>query len=179
MTWDAFHHRGDVLRLVVDEANRRLDGTLPLDLPGVAETFGDEAALVAALQLRWHTRLAGHIERSVMERPTDLEPAVLQAWRGTATELAGVRVLLDAHRAAPTTPEMAEALETAHRKDAVLMAAMAGLAHAFDPAAVRVGERLEARARASWQPAAEPRHKGADPVRTESLLHRIKARLAA
>ena len=67
MTWDAFHHRGDVLRSVVEEANARRDGVLPMDLPGVAETFGDETALVAALQLRWHTRLAGRIERSLMD----------------------------------------------------------------------------------------------------------------
>src|SRR6478672_10840697 len=142
MTWDAFHHRGDVLRDVVDEANRRRDGVLPTELPGVAETFGDESALVAALQLRWSTRLAGHVERSLMELPDDLETAVVSAWRATADELGGVRVILDAQREAPPTAEMAEAFEKAHRKDAVLMAAMAGLASPSDPAAVRIGERL-------------------------------------
>ena len=87
MTWDAFHHRGEVLRSVVDEANARRDGVLPMDLPGVAETFGDETALVAALQLRWHTRLAGRIERTLMDRPDDLETAVVTAWRGAAAEM--------------------------------------------------------------------------------------------
>ena len=62
-TWDSFHRRGEVLRAVVDEANLRRDGMLPTDLPGVAETFRDDLSLVAALQLRWHTRLAGTIER--------------------------------------------------------------------------------------------------------------------
>ncbi len=154
MTWDAFHHRGDVLRDVVDEANRRHDGALPTELPGVTETFGDESALVAALQLRWSTRLAGHVERSLMELPDDLETAVVGAWRATADELGGVRVILDAQRETPPSAEMAEAFEKAHRKDAVLMAAMAGLASPSDPAAVRIGERLEAD-RACGVPAAD------------------------
>lgn len=62
MTWNAYHRRGDVLRTVIAEANTRRDGILPLHLPGVTEAFGDELNLVAALQLRWHTRLAGTIE---------------------------------------------------------------------------------------------------------------------
>src|SRR6476620_5791567 len=126
MTWDAFHHRGDVLRDVVDEANRRHDGALPTELPGVTETFGDELALVTALQLRWNTRLAGHVERALNELPDDLKTAVVTAWRATAGELVGVRQILDAQRGT-AGPELAAALETAGRKDAVLMAAMAGL----------------------------------------------------
>jgi hypothetical protein len=184
MTWDAFHHRGDVLRQVVDEANSRRDGTLPLELPGVTETFGDEFHLVAALQLRWHTRLAGHIERALMEQPSDLEPAVLSAWRVTASELAGVRQILDAYRAEPSSPEMGDALETAHRKDAVLLAAMAGRANAGDANAVRIGERIEEQARAAYDPTAAPRHlrteqDGPRVTRTAGLLDRIKAHLAA
>ncbi|MEO5708591.1 MAG: hypothetical protein ABIQ59_02050 [Nocardioidaceae bacterium] len=154
MTWDAFHHRGDVLRDVVDEAIRRHDGALPTELPGVTERFGDESALVAALQLRWYTRLAGHVERALMDQPDDLETAVVSAWRAAADELDGVRRVLDAQRETPATPEIAEALHKADRKDAVLMAAMAGLASPSDPGAVRIGERLEATARAAHQPAA-------------------------
>ena len=154
MTWDAFHHRGDVLRQVVDEANARRDGTLPMELPGVTETFGDEFHLVAALQLRWHTRLAGRIERALMEQPTDLESAVLSAWRGTASELAGVRQILDAYTAHPTSQEMAEALRTSHRKDWTLLAAMAGRASINDQRAERVGRQLEEQARAAYNLAA-------------------------
>ncbi len=185
MTWDAFHHRGDVLREVVDEANARRDGTLPMELPGVTETFGDEFHLVAALQLRWHTRLAGHVERALMEQPSDLESAVLSAWRGTASELVGVRRILDALRAAPTTPQIGEALATAHRKDAVLLAAMAGKANAGDANAVRIGERIEEQARAAYNPTATPRHLRTEQDapratrRTAGLLDRIKAHLAA
>jgi hypothetical protein len=174
MTWDAFHHRGDVLRDVVDEANRRRDGALPLELPGVTETFDDASALVAALQLRWHTRLAGHVERVLMDRPDDPENAVVVGWCETATELAGVRQILDAQRENPLDPELAEALDRAHRKDAVMMAAMAGLASPSAPSAVRVGERIESAARAAYRTTAAPRHlaEGSTPV---SLVDRIKA----
>ncbi len=176
-TWDSFHRRGEVLRAVVDETNARRDGVLPMELPGVTETFGDEFNLIAALQLRWHTRLAGRIERALMEQPMDLESAVLTAWRETATELAGVRQVLDAYTAHPTSTEMAEALETSRTKDWTLMAAMAGLASATDERAARVGRRLEEHARAAYNPAVTPvrRHRGEHA----SLLNRLKAHLAA
>ena len=179
MTWDAVHHRAEVLRRVVDEADRRRDGVLPLDLPGVTETFDDELALVSALQLRWHTRLAGHIERVLMDRPDDLETAVVVGWRETADELAGVRRILDAQRETPLSPELADALDTAHRKDAVLMAAMAGLASPSDPSAVRVGERIESAARAAYRPTAAPRHLAEGTSRPVGLLDRIRAILPA
>ena len=181
-TWDSFHHRGEVLRAVVEEANARRDGVLPMELPGVAETFGDEFNLIAALQLRWHTRLAGRIERALMEQPMDLESAVLSAWRGAATELAGVRRIIDAYTAHPTSQEMAEALRTSHRKDWTLMAAMAGRASVNDERAARVGRRLEEQARAAYDPTAvsEPRHRAATEVaRQPSILSRLKAHLAA
>jgi hypothetical protein len=154
MTWDAFHHRGDVLRDVVAEAEARRDGVLPTELPGVAETFGDAHHLVAALQLRWHTRLAGSIERALQDQPDDLESAVVSAWRDAATELAGVRRVLDEQRAAPASPETGETLERAHRKEVAMLAVLAGLAHGSDVAAVRSGERLEERARATVHRAA-------------------------
>ena len=138
MTWDAFHHRGDVLRRVVDEAEARRDGVLPMELPGVTETFGDAHHQLAAMQLRWHTRLAGGIERALLDQPDDLEAAVVSAWRAAAAELAGVRRILDAHR---------EALERAHHKEVVMLAVLAGRANAADVAAVRIGERLEEQAR--------------------------------
>lgn len=179
MTWDAFHHRGDVLRAVDAEANARRDGTLPMDLPGVAETFGDESALVTALQLRWHTRLAGRIERTLMDGPDDLETAVVTAWRGAAADMAGVRQILDAQRATPATPELGVALEKARVKEAVLLAAMAGRASASDAAAVRVGERIEEKARSAYDPTRTPRHLRLEDDRPTGLLGRLKAHLAA
>ena len=179
MTWDAFHHRGDVLRTVDAEANTRRDGTLPMDLPGVAETFGDESALVTALQLRWHTRLAGRIERTLMDGTDDLEAAVVTAWRGAAADMVGIRQILDAQRATPATPELGAALEKAHAKEAVLLAAMAGKASTSDAAAVRVGERIEERARVAYDPTRTPRHLRGEDDRPTGLLGRLKAHLAA
>ncbi|MFC6342420.1 hypothetical protein ACFP8W_10545, partial [Nocardioides hankookensis] len=84
MTWTSFHRRGEVLRDVIASANRRRDGRLPMELTGVAETFGDELVLLGALQLRWHTRLAGRIERELLAEPMELEDAVVAAWHATA-----------------------------------------------------------------------------------------------
>jgi hypothetical protein len=181
MTWDAVHRRGDVLREVADEANRRRDGRLPTDLPAVSETFPDDADLVLALQLRWHTRLAGQIERALMEEPMELETAVLTAWRRTAAQLAGVRAILDSQRDAPVSAEVGEALRRADRKDWTLLAAMAGRAGAADAAASRVGRRLEEQARAAYRPAAAPRPAApvADDHRPATLLGRLRAHLAA
>ena len=78
MTWTSFHRRGDILRDVIAAADLRRDGVLPMDVDGVAETFGDDLDLLAALQLRWHTRLAGRIEREQMNQPMDLEHAVVR-----------------------------------------------------------------------------------------------------
>jgi hypothetical protein len=123
-----------------------------MDVPGVAETFGDEVALLGALQLRWHTRLAGHVERRLMDQPTDLESAVLRGWREAAAELAGVRAILDACVEQPSSPAMRDMLGTANRKDWALMAAMAGQASPGDARAAAVGRELERRARAAYRP---------------------------
>ena len=141
--------RSAVLGRVVDELNSRRDGVLPMQLPGVTDHFTDELGLLGALQLRWHTRLAGEIERALDERPDDLEAAVLTGWRRTAGELPGVRTVLDAYAEHPLDEKMARALTTARRKERVLLAAMAGRASAADAGAVRMGRRLENAARAA------------------------------
>lgn len=178
-TWDSFHRRSEVLRAVVDEANQRRDGILPTDLPGVAETFGGHAGLVAALQLRWHTRLAGRIERALMEQPMDLEAAVIGAWRRTAEELPGVRMVLDSAAAHPSSEEMADALATAQRKDWTLMAAMAGLAGPGDAGAASVGRRVEQKARTLYRPTRTPTHHRAapGPSRGDVLKDQLRGRL--
>lgn len=172
MTWEAFHRRGEVLRSVIDAADARRDGVLPMQIPGVAEAFGDERTLIGALQLRWHTRLAGTIERELMNEPMDLESAVMSAWRRTATELAGTRAILDAYTEAPTSEAMATTLSKAHRTDWMLLAAMAGKASMADRRAEAVGRAIEERARAAYRP---------DVRRTDhhgSLLRRFRAHLA-
>src|SRR3954454_14050491 len=126
MTWTSFHRRGEVLRNVIASANRRCDGHLPLELPVVAETFGDELTLLGALQLRWHPRLAGRIERELLAEPLDLEDAVVAAWHATADELPGVRAILDREQAAPRPPASSAAMAKAAAKEHVLLAMMAG-----------------------------------------------------
>lgn len=173
MTWTSFHRRGEVLRDVIASANRRRDGHLPLELPGVAETFGDELSLLGALQLRWHTRLAGRIERELLAEPLELEDAVVAAWHATADELPGVRAVLDRERTAPRSPATSAAMVKATAKEHALLAMMAGRVSTPDDAAAHVGADIEDRARATYRPA---------PVAIApptSLLGRLKAVVAA
>ena len=134
MTWTTFHRRGEILRTVISTADARRDGRLPMDVEGVAETF-DELSLIGALSLRWHTRLAGRIERELMSQPMDLEGSVATAWRRPAEELPGIRAILDHHRAFPVDAAMGEALARATAKEHVLLAVMAGRSGAADRAA--------------------------------------------
>ena len=112
MTWTSFHRRGDVLREVIAAADRRRDGRLPSDVDGVPETFADDLDLLAALQLKWHTRLAGRIEREQMTQPMDLRAAVVRAWHRTAEELPGIRAILDAQRDHPADEATADAVRS-------------------------------------------------------------------
>ena len=183
MTWAAFHRRGEVLRAVVDHADAHRDGALPTHLPGVAETFVDDLDLLAALQLRWHTRLAGRIERALLDQPADPESAVLTAWRSTASELAGVRMVLDRAVADPATDALAGALHRAQEKDWGLMASMAA-SGAPDGDAVRLGRAFEQRARDGHDLTPAPRHRAdstdaPDVTASGSLLGRLRAVLAA
>ncbi len=173
MTWTAFHRRGEVLRTVVEIADQRADGELPLYVAGVEETFADATDLLGALQLRWHTRLAGRIERELMAQPMDLERAVVTAWHRTADEMPGVRAVLDHHLEHPLDEGMARAAATAAAKEHVLLAVMAGRGGPDDAASVTVGARIEARARESYVPVP------ALVDQQHSILHRLKAALAA
>ncbi|QBR93814.1 hypothetical protein [Nocardioides euryhalodurans] len=174
MTWNAFHSRGEILRAVTVAADARRDGSLPLDVDGVRHVFADELELLGALQLRWHTRLAGRIERELMSQPLDLEAAVVRAWQQTAEDLPGIRAIIDQHRAHPLDDAMAEAMGTATAKEHTLLAVMAGRAGTLDTGAAAVGAAIEGRARATRRPGRSPRHLG-----NPRLLDRIRAVLAA
>ncbi|MBZ5737456.1 hypothetical protein [Nocardioides mangrovi] len=174
MTWTSFHRRGEILRDAIASANRRRDGLLPLDVPGVHETFPDELSLLGALQLRWHTRLAGRIERELMLQPLDLESAVVAAWQATADELPGVLAIVDRQRATPATPEIAVAMEKSAAKEHILLAMMAGRVSVPDAAAARVGAAIEEQARATYVGAPAP-----EEPEARTLLGRLKAALAA
>ncbi len=118
MTWTTFHRRGEVLRTLTSTADARRDGVLPMDVAGVRETFGDELSVLAALQLRWHTRLSGHLEHALMRQPADLDDAVVVAWHATADELPGTRMVLDHYRAEPLDDAMAGVLRHVGRQGA-------------------------------------------------------------
>lgn len=176
MTWEAFHSRGDVLRRVLDEAALRRDGQLPMDLPGVRETFRDELDLLGALQLRWHSRLHGLLERQLNEQPMDLEAAVIAAWRATADKLPGIREITDRYRANPSNDEMAHALTVATAKERQVLAMISGRVSTLEADAhgSRIGAEIEAAARAGYhlpEPVSVPGN-----VR---FLDRIRAALAA
>lgn len=174
MTWTSYRNRGEILRTVIATADARRDGLLPLDVDGVAETFGDELTLLGALQLRWHTRLAGRIERELMTHPMAFEASVLEAWRATAAELPGIRAIVDHYRAHPTDEAMAAAMDKATAKERILLAVMAGQASAHDAGAAAVGAALEERARTGWVLAPVP-----EASHPTSLLGRLKAAFAA
>ncbi len=180
MTWQTFHHRGETLRSVIAAANARRDGELPTDVEGVAETFRDELDLLGALQLKWHTRLSGYIERELASQPLDLEHAVAVAWGRTADELGGVRLVLDNYRAHPVDYAMAGAMLKATAKEHQLLAVTAGRAGLGSPdadvAAARIGATIEEYAREL--------HRGAalleqSAPRRRSLIDRLRAVVAA
>ena len=173
MTWTSFHNRGEILRSVIATAGVRRDGILPMDVSGVAETFGDELTLLAALQLKWHTRLAGHIERELVTQPLDLQGAVEVAWRNAADELPGVRKILDHYRSQPTNAAMASAMAKATAKEHILLAVMAGQSSVDDATAVPLGAKIEANARKARV------RVPAERIEQPSLLERLKAVVAA
>jgi hypothetical protein len=148
-----YEARAPLPRFVLAEAAGRRDGVLPRDVPGVPETFADDLDLVAALQLRWHTRLSGAVERSLSAGDLDLEDAVVRAYRESAAQLPGVRLVLDACVAEPESERMRQALDKATRKEAAFLAAMAGRASAQDAGAVPAGLALVRKAR-EQEPAA-------------------------
>jgi hypothetical protein len=178
MTWKSFHNRGETLRSVIATAGVRRDGILPMDVSGVTETFGDELSLLAALQLKWHTRLAGHIERELLSQPMNLQEAVEVAWGHAADELPGVRQILDHYRAEPTSDAMATAMAKATAKEYVLLAVMSGQSSVDEPLAAPLGAKIEADARLAHQSRRSvtvPSDRDGQP----SLLERLKAVVAA
>lgn len=183
MTWNAFHHRGEILQAVIDTADARRDGILPLDLPGVPETFANELDLIGALSMKWHARLSGNIERELMAQPMDLEAAITNAWRVTSHEAPGIRLIIDHYTASPSDEAMATALTRAQEKEWLKLASAAGLASDNSAPAVRAGERVTTNARVGM-PTPLPVVAGApaptvDEVETPSLVARIRAVLAA
>lgn len=175
MSWTSHHKRGEILRDVVAAVDERRDGLLPMDLPGVAETFVDELDLLAALHLRWHTRLSGRIETELAAQPMNLEDAVVQAWHSAADELPGIRTVLDRYHALPVDETMAAALARAQAKEHTVLAVMSGKGAFADPQCVQLGSLIELRARAEYVPAAEV----VERRRFVGLIDRFRSALSA
>jgi hypothetical protein len=186
MSWRTFHNRGEILRAVVDTANERRDGVLPTGVPGVAENFADDLDLIGALLLKWHARLSGNIERALLREPMDLQSAVASAWRTTAEQMPGVRLVIDRAMQHPEGPAMEQAMNRAREREWSGLAIAAGLANSHGPAAVEAGRRVEERARLRLDPTtsvAPKTDQGAGEVGTRpdavSFVDRIKAVIAA
>ena len=182
MTWKAFHNRGETLRSVIATSAVRRDGRLPMDVAGVSETFRDELDLLAALTLKWHTRLSGQIERMLAHQPMDLREAVAIAWSNTAHELPGVRLIIDHYREHPLDDAMAAAMDAARAKEHHLLAVMAGRSGIGDEAAARVGAEIEEQARLLHRgmPLVTPDAAYAESDEGRgSLLERLRAVVAA
>ena len=172
MNWSSHHRRGEVLRTVIEAADRRRDGRLPMDVEGVRDAFDDEFDLLTTLQLRWHTRLAGNLEHELAEQPLDLRAAAIAAWHRTADDLRGVRLILDRCTDEPTDPRLEAAMRKATAKEHLLLAVMAGVGSYADPQAVPLGARIAEEARRTYVPR---------PAALErpTLLSRLRAALAA
>ena len=181
MSWTTFHHRGEILRDVVDATNTRLDGIVPMDVPGVAANFENELDLIGALVLKWNARLAGNIERALAEEPDDLRAAVVAAWQTTSVELPGLRMVIDHYTDAPLSAEMDRAMTRSRNWELGRLAAAAGLASGHGPAAVRVGRTLETQARAGLDSPelSVPETHLVPAAGAPSFVERIRAVLAA
>ncbi|MGH3366759.1 MAG: hypothetical protein ACRDOY_06115 [Nocardioidaceae bacterium] len=141
MTWATHHRRDTVLHDVMTAADTRRDGALLWsEVEGAEEAFDTPTDLLLAVQMRWHTRLSGAIERQLTEQPWDIPGAVVHAWRHLASEMPGVRMILDAHADD-------DAMRTARRKEWQLLATASGLSGFDDVAAPQRGHEVEQRAR--------------------------------
>lgn len=182
MTWNAFHNRGEVLRIAIDAANTRQDGIVPMDLPGVRAQFRDELDLLSAMMLKWHARLSGQVERELMQQPLDLEHAVACAWRRTSNEMPGVRLIIDNYTANPADDAMAEAMHRAQEREWWKLAAAAGASNDESHAAARAGSRVEAIARTLTHVTDIPEDEIAELEAAQpqgTFIERIRAVLAA
>lgn len=171
MNWETFHRRGDVLQAVIREADARCDGELPMYVPGAERVFSDERDLLAALSLKWHTNLQGMLEKVYNDQPLDFEAAVVGAWRELATDLPGIRRVLD-KALESDEEEIVAMLEKSQAKERELLALWSGRVSAFqiDEFGAKVGAEVEAVARKGFE---IPTSKVAPPAPT--LFERLKA----
>lgn len=154
MTWIPPTSRDQVLQDVIDEADRRLDGQVPTDVPGVEHTFRDARTLVDVLHVRWIATLTQQVDLALTELPDEPERAVVRAWRRAARELPGTRMILDRAMESSGGRDR-ERLERRARRQRQWLAQRAGLAPVSrrpDDEAVEAGARLEEAGRRYFEP---------------------------
>ena len=145
--------RAETLRTVVATLDRRVDGTVPHDVPGLRDAFPDDLDLVGVLLLRWSARLTGALDRSLSRPTADRRAAVCEAWSQTAEQLPGVRRLLDDLLADPTTgAALRDMLLRARDIERRRLTEAAGLADQDRGQALETGRRLEQAARSQVRP---------------------------
>ncbi|MDX6278126.1 MAG: hypothetical protein QOJ72_2254 [Nocardioidaceae bacterium] len=145
MTWDAYNRRKEVLREMLDVADRHPDTITLTDLldtvDGGREAFANETELLFDIQMTWFQRLSGQLDRLVTEGADTPEIVAITAWVNAAGEMPGARALLDAN--SDTT-----ALRKAYAKEHALLAASAGVP-VNHPDLTAHGQRLQDSARES------------------------------
>lgn len=137
-TWETHRHRADALRRAV----RLLDDGRPTEVPWddeLAGTFDSPDDVLLALQDLWSRWLLGRVDLALEIDAQPAESSVALAWHEVATELSGVRRLLDRYG---DHPALRRSVQHEHR----MLAVAAGLAALADPPArsARAGQRLVA-----------------------------------
>jgi hypothetical protein len=145
MTWDAYHRRKEVLREMLEVADRHPETITLTDLldtvDGGREAFSNETELLFDIQMTWFQRLSGQLDRLVSESVDTPDIMAITAWVNAASEMPGARALLDANSDTP-------ALRKAYAKEHALLAASAGVP-ANHPDLTAHGQRLQDSARES------------------------------
>jgi hypothetical protein len=171
MTWDAYHRRKNVLREMLEIADRRPDVTLAelLDtVPDAREAFPTETDALYDLQMAWFQRLSGQMDRLLADEAESPELVPVTAWVSTAADMPGARALLDAHRDAP-------ALRKAVAKELAYLAMSAGVP-AGSPDLTSHGRRIQESARVEL--AAAPPAPTGDESRP-GIIARLRSAIAA
>ena len=149
--WDTFHRRAAAIRAVVED----LDATPTTDprwTDELAEVFDGPEDVLVALHDVWSRRVTARVEMA-LDLGQDLPAeSVENAWFEVATELPGVRRVLDAH----AQDEVLQQLDRHEHRLLAIAAGMAGPSDSLEYAA-RAGQRLVANIREQHVEPAVPR----------------------
>ncbi|MPZ80868.1 MAG: hypothetical protein GEV28_10900 [Actinophytocola sp.] len=107
--WERTHRRYRLVHTVLDEVARtgRPEVSVSLCADLDAE-FGDFGGFLREVQRRWYRSFDARLDGVLDEGPADLAAAAREVWQQLADDLAGTRLLLDAHAEHPALLELAE-----------------------------------------------------------------------